>query len=569
MDHDKARHTGVVLAHRLSKVQIPTILPCMDTKLNFKKLFVREETLLAGRAALRVRRLQLWMTLVLPLSIAGGMAGCGTSDSACVAAIEGSCYAQVTIKVFPDTATMAAGASYQFAVKIDGGSDSKPEWKVNGISGGNPTVGTITKTGTYTAPTGSFANQEIKITAYSSNYDIEADSTVLVLGDHEIGVQSTSTYAELVDRASGQAFVARGNNYVRLATLTDTSGNSLLGHSTFNVGMYNPQQADSALSQMQAQGYNAVRISLQGCCANTLGDPAGGLSAGYLDNLVDFLKKAQTHHQFVLIMTSWLPAQGGYTGNCAQAATFWDANEYHLCAGTIAATVKFWQDFVNGLIARQAPLQNILAYELDNEYYYNDQAGPLTQDAGTVTTANGHSYDMSSASSRQQMMDDGLVYFTNTLRQAILTLDPTALVTVGFFVPQGPNPTRPGDSRVIEVYPAMATSTADFVDLHAYPIPGDLTLDQIVQNFGFVGYQQQKPVVMAEMGGFKSEYASAADAATGLSAWQSQSCTYHFDGWMLWTWDTEEQPELWNAKSSNGEIGQKLAPVVKADPCAP
>jgi hypothetical protein len=74
---------------------------------------------------------------------------------------------------------------------------------------------------------------------------------------------------------------------------------------------------------------------------------------------------------------------------------------------------------------------------------------------------------------------------------------------------------------------------------------------------------------MAEFGGFKSEYATAADAVVGLSAWQSQSCTYHFTGWLLWTWDTDEQTELWNANSSNGEIGLKLAPAAKVDPCSP
>ena len=90
-----------------------------------------------------------------------------------------------------------------------------------------------------------------------------------------------------------------------------------------------------------------------------------------------------------------------------------------------------------------------------------------------------------------------------------------------------------------------------------------------MQNFGFVGYQQQKPVMMGEFGGFMSEYATAADAAVGLSAWQSQSCTYHFDGWLLWTWDTNEQTELWNAFSTGGAINQQLNPTVKPDPCAP
>ena len=117
----------------------------------------------------------------------------------------------------------------------------------------------------------------------------------------------------------------------------------------------------------------------------------------------------------------------------------------------------------------------------------------------------------------------------------------------------------------------MASTHPDFVDLHAYPIPNDLTLAQIVQNYGFVGTgsQQQKPVIMAEFGGFLSEYGSAAAAASGLANWQIQSCTYNFKGWLLWTWDTDEQPELWNVLSGGGAINQSLAPASRSNPCSP
>jgi hypothetical protein len=117
----------------------------------------------------------------------------------------------------------------------------------------------------------------------------------------------------------------------------------------------------------------------------------------------------------------------------------------------------------------------------------------------------------------------------------------------------------------------MANSTADFVDLHAYPLPNDLTLPQIVQNYAFdgTGTQQQKPIIMGEFGGFLSEYATATAAASGLTNWQVQSCTYNFKGWLLWTWDTAEQPELWNALSSGGPINASLAPASRPNPCSP
>jgi hypothetical protein len=53
-----------------------------------------------------------------------------------------------------------------------------------------------------------------------------------------------------------------------------------------------------------------------------------------------------------------------------------------------------------------------------------------------------------------------------------------------------------------------------------------------------------------------------------LQEWQRDSCAYGFDGWLLWTWDTYEQPELWTALSGGRVIEQALAPVTRADPCS-
>jgi hypothetical protein len=93
-------------------------------------------------------------------------------------------------------------------------------------------------------------------------------------------------------------------------------------------------------------------------------------------------------------------------------------------------------------------------------------------------------------------------------------------------------------------------------------------MDQYVQNFGFVGYQQQKPILMGEYGAFISAYPLLSDAAAGLQNWQIQSCTYDFKGWLLWTWDTDEQPDIWNALSGGALINQALSPASRPDPCS-
>ena len=472
------------------------------------------------------------------------------------------------VTISPASATVAAGGQQQFTAKVSNSLNLAVTWEVNGISGGNATVGTISNAGLYIAPT---AQASVTISAVSqADANQSASATLSVLAPHSIGVRPTATIAEFFNRNTGDVFEPRGNNYIRLANLTNDRGNLVLAHSTFAVGLYDANRAEPALASMQSSGYNIVTIIMEGCCQGTIGDPAGGLNSAYMANVVDFLQRAKTHAIGVVIASQWLPAFGGFTqpyGGCYPQ--FDDINLVALSSCGITAVKAYFQDFVQVLINASAPMDAIFAYEIWDEYYYYEAKAPLNSTSGTITTANGRTYDMTSSASRQQMMDDGLVYFADQVRAAILALDPTGLVTISFFPPEGPNPSRIGDPRIIQVYPAIASSTLDYIDLHPYPLVENLTMDQVAQNYGFVGYQQQKPIIMGEYGAFKWAYPLVTDAAAGLQSWQIQSCAYNFKGWLLWTWDTDEQPELWNALSSGGPINASLAPASRPNPCSP
>jgi hypothetical protein len=72
---------------------------------------------------------------------------------------------------------------------------------------------------------------------------------------------------------------------------------------------------------------------------------------------------------------------------------------------------------------------------------------PLSFTSGTVTTANGKTYDMSSADEKKRMIEENNVFWLDSVRAAILEADPTVLVSVGFFHPQEPHRSRVGDPR--------------------------------------------------------------------------------------------------------------------------
>jgi hypothetical protein len=385
---------------------------------------------------------------------------------------------------------------------------------------------------------------------------------------HRIGVRVVNGVGEFYDRQSGQKFIPRGSNYVRLAQQTSESGDTIVYHSTFNVGLYDADRTESALRKMHADGYNIVRVFLNGCCVqNSLGDPAGGLSAAYIKNLADFIHRAKANDIFVLITTDGPPATGGYTKilDSTWSEDFAGNSVNVLRTGGLRAEAQFWRDLIQALVEQQAPLENIFAYQLRNELFFDSNLPPFTLTSGRVNTANGSSYDMASPDDKQRMMDEGLVYWIDSTRAEILKLDPTALVTVGFFWPQKPHPARIGDPRVIETRPAIWQSSADFIDLHPYPGVG-LTFPQFVDNFGIEG-MQEKPILMGEFGASTSSFPTLNATARVLHDWQVESCKYGFDGWLVWTWDTQEDPNFYTALSGEGQIEQALAPANRPDAC--
>src|SRR5947207_895089 len=100
---------------------------------------------------------------------------------------------------------------------------------------------------------------------------------------------------------------------------------SMLGYSSTAV--------EAALASMQTSGYNTIRVWLNGCCQNGIGNSAGGLSSAYLANVADFLHRAKNHGIFAIFTTDWVPSLGGYGNNYGGCTQFSGYNTVNLCAG--------------------------------------------------------------------------------------------------------------------------------------------------------------------------------------------------------------------------------------------
>lgn len=384
---------------------------------------------------------------------------------------------------------------------------------------------------------------------------------------HILGVRVVDGVGEFYDRRIGERFVPRGANYLHFAWQTMPWDERRYQDSTFATDVYDSAAAGAALARMHALGFNVVRVFLIDSTTGVTGTGAG-LNPGYIDNLADFLRQAAAQEIFVWFTSDWLP--GGRYGEMSNeecCETFGSTNLQILSAGGVRAIAEFYVDLHAALLERGAPVEFVFDWQLRNEVYFDSTAPPLSWTSGTLTAANGTTYDMASADDKQRLMDEGVVFLIDAARERIHQVDPTGLVSAGFFVPQGPLAARRGDTRWIETRPAIWDSTADFIDLHAYS-GFELDLRGHVVNFGMEG-MQARPIVMGEFGAFRQNYSSPARGARALQQWQIDSCGTGFDGWLVWHWDTIEDTALWSAVAGDEDIARALAPSLRPDPCAP
>src|SRR5271165_3491922 len=280
----------------------------------------------------RIRIPSLGLELALLL---GSLIGCGGGTTP---------VQQFSMSISPSPVNVAAEATEQFSVTVTGASSTTVTWQVNGLAGGNATAGTITDAGLYTAPAA--ATTATVAAVLKADSSKSASARVSVLAPHRIGIRPTASIAEFYDRSTGNSFVPRGANYVRLGAQNCPNAPPA-DHTVFNVGLYDGTTVDAALALMQASGYTMVRVFLNGWCPqNTLGNPAGGLSSAYLANVVDFLGRSKNHGMFVIIDIDWLPLYGGYSEQYATCTNFVDFNTLNLCPNGVQASTSFFHDLV-------------------------------------------------------------------------------------------------------------------------------------------------------------------------------------------------------------------------------
>lgn len=396
-------------------------------------------------------------------------------------------------------------------------------------------------------------------------------STAATPPEHRIRIRVVDGEGEFYDTETAETFVVQGTNYI---FVQDPSGRWV--SEPLDTFDYDPDQIRADFSRLAEAGFTTVRIFLDPCgnppgCITQPGVP--GLDGDYLDNVVDAISAAAETGIYLLITSNDIPDHGGY-GDLANAGASSSIagyrNAHYLTGPGHDAAVAYWGDVMEGLAERGARFDHVLAWSLLNEQWLFGEQPPLSLTEGLVTTADGATYDMADPDQKSEMVANNLNRYVERVVDTIKTTDPTALVTMGFFSPQFPNPTAIGGTWYVDTAGYLTGSAPlDFYDFHAYP-GEDIPLDQIAENFG-VQLSPDKPVVMGEYGPFKERFGEITTAARSISDWVVESCSLGFDGWIYWSYRSNPTvgDTTWGLTSEEGFLLDTLAPANRPDPCAP
>ena len=396
-----------------------------------------------------------------------------------------------------------------------------------------------------------------------------------------IAAQANVSNPKFYNTQTGATFTPTGSNYIPLDWV-----DGIPYHTTFNTAHYDSDAAEEALSKMQRDGYNVVRVFLD------RGDPvhqnlgeysfAGQYSRNVaqlyqpcVDDFIDFLRRARSHNIYVIPTCDFFPNNQYYWDVCGSdiPANVDNMNILLLSQGGISAKKIYLEQLVQSVKDAEpngALLSTVFSWELTNEVAIVVDGKPFKLESGLVTTADGQTYDMAIDADRQQCLDSNIVNWANQCVAAVNAVDPEAMISVSVYTYSAVNRTGPNGVRPITYYPEetrfparplilLEYSTLDYVDVHTYPNGSDYSFtDDLASSEYSTWNQTKKPLLMGEYGAHINPYPSIEEAAEAMISHRDQARTLGFEGELFWTWQYNGQNQLWHMLQEGGAINDAL-----------
>lgn len=288
------------------------------------------------------------------------------------------------------------------------------------------------------------------------------------------------------DTGTGKNFHPLGANYFRIAPIREGKE----GHSTFSPGSYDEEFVNLMMETLARIGFNTVRTFLsyhRGANGIVATSESGEPSPAYLLNVIHFLRAAQAHGiRVIFTWVTWMPESRAWAemplpdeseyGWIPAAGHDFKTNGFRLSPEPIRARANAICALLQSL-KTSAPdlLPVVLAWELENEVHFNLDQEPFLS-RSTAFAFGGRTFDLSTDSCAQALMDAASISWANASADAIHAVDPEALVSASVFTFQAVgrqglgtwSKDQTNDMRIPARPLVLLESRLDFVDIHIY-----------------------------------------------------------------------------------------------------
>jgi uncharacterized protein (DUF1800 family) len=231
---------------------------------------------------------------------------------------------QVTVLVIPATAQIHAGDTFSFRTAVDGaGGMTAVKWAINGIAGGNATLGTITAGGVYTAPATIPTPNTLTVTA-TSLADTTASSTGTVTLSNPLPVvtavlPTSIPVGDFTLVVTGQKFASGAvvsfggtflpTKFVSSSELTATGTATSAQTGTVEVTVINPDPGSTTSNQFALQVGTPANALSATAAARLLEQSTWGVSPQSLSHVQAVGMQAFLNEQFAMAPSTY-PAPG-------------------------------------------------------------------------------------------------------------------------------------------------------------------------------------------------------------------------------------------------------------------
>ncbi len=398
-----------------------------------------------------------------------------------------------------------------------------------------------------------------------------------------IAIKNSEGGAYFVYEGTDEKFTPVGGNYMGLRGGDHSTFDA---KTTFTEADYDPVKTEAMIRSLSKNNGNVLRVFLIGRTATNpgiSGDSAydiddetyyyEGLYKPYMENVVHFLRTAQKYGVYVMLTLGdadvpsndyYMELQGG--SSLARNYMYFDqrgVNARKTYAKNVVSYLKtFAPDCMSG----------IFSVELQNEFaVYTDQ-WPFNQTSGTVTLANGKTYDMGDADSREAAFKEGVAYYINQVSSGIKSVDPNVLVNEGSFTRNivgnnhvyGMQGIVSGDYRIPATFDIYLNTNIDFLDVHIYyaNTSGNTVINSFADDLTYMNFWtdevqellKSKCIFMGEFGPSARVFHSGEEAENVWTETVRLATESGFEGFAVWTLESHNQTEHWNVLADDGKF---------------